>query len=200
MANLVEDACCPAVTWELLPRLTLPLMKKEDTARAPSANPATANTSPTFFSRPFAAFATGVSLEQGALRPSKTATALCGRLAGSTSRHLRMTRSRAAGTSGFRVAGLLMRHSNRPCERNDAVAEDGRLPVAISYRTGRRAYRSVRWSTGNPRACSGDIYAGLPGRSPGRGGRSDAELMDIFSHKAKPVRVRQCSSACGFLG
>ena len=44
---------------------------------------------------------------------------------------------------------------------------NGLCPVIISYSTTPRLQTSVRASTENPRACSGDIYATVPSNTPG---------------------------------
>ena len=44
---------------------------------------------------------------------------------------------------------------------------NGKVPVAISYRTAPREKRSVRASNSFARTCSGDMYAMVPSVCPG---------------------------------
>ena len=44
----------------------------------------------------------------------------------------------------------------------DRLTREAGTPVSISYSTHPNAQMSVRWSTGRPRACSGDMYAAVP--------------------------------------
>ena len=43
---------------------------------------------------------------------------------------------------------------------------NGDLPDSISYSTHPNEKMSVRWSTGSPRTCSGDMYPAVPSKAP----------------------------------
>ena len=84
--------------------------------------------------------------------------AVCTRWRGSFSRQRRTMRARPSGSSGRRSVtdgGV----SRRIAEINSAeeLPSNGRFPVAISCRTTPREKMSVRWSSGRPDVCSGDM-------------------------------------------
>ena len=60
---------------------------------------------------------------------------------------------------------------------------NGAKPVHRLYSTLPRLNRSLRWSTGSPLACSGDMYAGVPAMRP------DCVRLASSTVRARPKSV-----------
>ena len=91
----------------------------------------------------------------------------CQRSSGDLARHLRTTRSRAAGASGETVeigdgSACMIAPIRLACD----FPSNARLPASISYSTQPNAKMSVRASAWCPSICSGAMYWNVPTIAP----------------------------------
>ncbi len=98
-----------------------------------------------------------------------------------------MSASSSGGTAGFRSAGpggvSVATAISTPVTLG---ARNGTRPASIWYRTTPRLNRSVRASTRSPRACSGDMYAGVPTTAPVRVTASSPASSPPTAARARP--------------
>ena len=125
----------------------------------------------------------------------------------------RMIHSSHSGISG--LISRIGRGSSSLIRRripNGVSARNGARPVHIAYITLPRLNRSLRPSIASPRACSGDIYCGVPAITPlrvsgvvHRAGQSEIRVYErhaldfLFEQNVRRfhVAVDQPLSACG---